>query len=69
MALNSPLYRIHCQDSQGDILVDIAGQEGDSSFSQSDMDGAVNAMADYLDGLTGITLVSVTRYAVTGTVI
>lgn len=69
MALSSPLYRIHCQDTQGDILVDISGQDGDSAFSQSDLDDAVNAMADHLDSLTGVTLVSVTRYAVTGTVI
>lgn len=69
MALTTPLYRIHCQDGQGDILVNIDGQDGDSSFSQSDMDAAVNAMADHLDSLTGVTLVSVTRYSVTGTVI
>lgn len=67
--LSSPLYRIHCEDTQGTILVDVSGQEGDSAFSQSDMDAAVNAMADYLDGLTDVTLVSVTRYAVNGTVI
>lgn len=69
MALTTPLYRIHCQDAQGDILVNIDGQDGDSSFSQTDMDAAVNAMADYLDNLSGVTLVSVTRYSVTGTVI
>lgn len=69
MALTTPLYRIHCQDAQGDILVNIDGQDGDSSFSQTDMDAAVNAMADYLDNLSGVTLVSVTRYSVTGTVV
>jgi trans-2-enoyl-CoA reductase len=67
MALNSPLYVIRCQDAQGDIMVHIDGSDGDSAFSQSDLDDAVNAMADHLDSLTGVTLVSVTRNAITGT--
>jgi hypothetical protein len=69
MALSAPAYRILCEDTQGSIVVDIAGQDGDSAFSQTDMDAAVNAMADYFDGLTDVTLVSVTRNAIVGTVI
>lgn len=68
MALSAPTYRIHARNlGLLDMFVDIDGQNGDTQFTETQLDNAVNAMAASLDAITGITVVEVFRYTITGT--